>query len=663
MPSRSIKTKLEKANIPTASPEKHPHPILDFPKINEGDDSPSLITSIIVSYVIHKVIAFTKFFTNSIFSGKIPVVGTSCFILIYILPKIISYFEISRRRSLLKSLALKKRKLVAERNLLIVEALGLNKRRPKKEYKLTQSTASELLALMRARKVTCVEVVTAFCARAVQIQETLNCATEYCFFEAIETAKLVDAWRANNNLDGTVEEPPLLGLPISIKDLFVQEGYDTTCGCPCYVFDPADKDGETIQVLNQQGAIPYIRTNVPQAMMIPETDNSIYGKSLNPYNLDRVVGGSSGGEGGLIASFGSCLGIGTDIGGSIRIPAHNNGICGLKPSAERFTQKGSRAVRYDGKNGQIAIRATSGPLARSVDDLTLYMKAICNSKLMNELDPYRPPLTFNNDLYDGKDNLKLGYFSSSTYFPTAAPCKRAVDMAVEALRNKGHTCVDLSNAMPSLQRSFELYVLTIACDGKMRSIREGLYGEEFVPSYKFVYLLSLIPNFLRPAISFVLKHFLNDPRKADLNLVVGERSVYEAWQNIAELKKYRQHWVDTLKTFQLDGIVCPGGALPALRHGSFKDLQPSFCYTTLFNVLDWPTGTIPITTVTKEEEGIYDASKYNDSYDRACKRAMEQSVGLPIGVQVASLPFKDELVLRIMKEIEMEITFDTAPAL
>ena len=219
MPSRSIKKKLEKANISTASPEKHPHPILDFPKINEGDDSPSLITSIIVSYVIHKVIAFTKFFTNSIFSGKIPVVGTSCFILIYILPKIISYFEISRRRSLLKSLALKKRKLVAERNLSIVEALGLNRRRPKKEYKLTQSTASELLTLMRARKVTCVEVVTAFCARAVQIQETLNCATEYCFFEAIETAKLVDAWRANNNLDGTVEEPPLLGLPISIKDL------------------------------------------------------------------------------------------------------------------------------------------------------------------------------------------------------------------------------------------------------------------------------------------------------------------------------------------------------------------------------------------------------------------------------------------------------------
>ena len=161
----------------------------------------------------------------------------------------------------------------------------------------------------------------------------------------------------------------------------------------------------------------------------------------------------------------------------------------------------------------------------------------------------------------------------------------------------------------------------------------------------------------------LLKNLLNEPRKAELNMAVGERSVYEAWQNIAELRKHQQHWIDTMKAFQLDGIVCPGGSLPALRHGLFKDLQPSFCYTALFNLLDWPTGTLPVTTVKEEEDGVYNFSKYNDSYDRAAKKEMKNSAGLPIGVQVASLPYKDELVLRIMKEIEIEVDFVAMPAI
>ena len=120
--------------------------------------------------------------------------------------------------------------------------------------------------------------------------------------------------------------------------------------------------------------------------------------------------------------------------------------------------------------------------------------------------------------------------------------------------------------------------------------------------------------------------------------------------------------IDTLKAFELDGIICPGGALPALRHGQFRNLQPSFSYTTLFNLLDWPAGVVPITTVTKDEEGIYDASSNADSYDRVAQKEMEESKGLPIGVQVACLPYRDEMVLRIMKEVETEICFDSAPA-
>ena len=569
--------------IETASPVESPHPVLDQPKLDEGYDSPSLLWSAFLSYALDKIVYHTRrIFAPSSTPLESSIIGSSCFFLIYLLPRIISYFSLRSRRKVLRGMAARKKKMVEERNKLIVQQLGLSGKRPQKEHRLTRSSATELLRLMRQGKVTCVEVVTAFCARAAQVQDVLNCGTEYCFVEAIETARMVDKWRERNK-DKKEEEPPLLGLPVSIKDLFHQEGYDTTCGCSCYLFDPADKDGETIQILTEQGAIPFIRTNVPQAMMIPETYNLIYGKSRNPYNLERTVGGSSGGEGGLVASFGSCLGVGTDIGGSIRIPAHNNGICGFKPSAERFTQKGSRAARYDGKNGQVVIRSTSGPLARSVDDLVLYMKAVCGNNLMNHVDPYRPPLEFNDKMYTDTRStcgsptpLKIGYFSSCEYFPTSRPCQRAVDMAVEALRNRGHICVNISKAMPSLALGFEIYVKTLVCDGRVRSIKEGLYGEDFVDSYKYIYTLSLIPNWLRSTISFVLENFAGEPRKAKLNKVMGELSVYHSWQNIADLKRYQQHWVDTLKAFELDGIVCPGGLCQLYAMGNLRTYSQVF---------------------------------------------------------------------------------------
>ena len=182
----------------------------------------------------------------------------------------------------------------------------------------------------------------------------------------------------------------------------------------------------------------------------------------------------------------------------------------------------------------------------------------------------------------------------------------------------------------SLALGFDIYVKTLVCDGRVRSIKEGLYGEDFVASYKYIYTLSLIPNWLRSTISFVLENFAGEPRKARLNKVLGELSVYHNWQNIADLKRYQQHWIDTLKAFELDGIICPGGALPALRHGQFRNLQPSFSYTTLFNLLDWPAGVVPITTVTGRRGNIRWSSNA-DSYDRVLKRKCKGPRGYPLG--------------------------------
>ena len=239
---------------------------------------------------------------------------------------------------------------------------------------------------MRAGDHTCEAVVTAFCVRAAEVQPALNCATEFCFVEALEEARGVDKRRtaarasgkkaADEGKKAADDEPMLLGLPISLKDLINQKGYDTTCGCAAFACAPYDDDGAYLKMVRAQGAIPFVRSNVPQLMMFPETSNNVFGRSRNPHNLERTVGGSSGGEGGLIAARASPLGIGTDIGGSIRIPAHFCGIAGMKPTAQRFSGIGLRVARFDGKNGQTVIPSTSGPMAHCVDDLALFMQAV-----------------------------------------------------------------------------------------------------------------------------------------------------------------------------------------------------------------------------------------------------------------------------------------------
>ena len=113
------------------------------------------------------------------------------------------------------------------------------------------------------------------------------------------------------------------------------EGFDSTCGLACRCFDPAAEDAVLIRALRRAGAIPFVRTNVPQLLMIPECSNGIHGTTCNPHDATRTCGGSTGGEGALIAARGSPLGVGTDIGGSIRIPSAFCGICGFKPTGTR----------------------------------------------------------------------------------------------------------------------------------------------------------------------------------------------------------------------------------------------------------------------------------------------------------------------------------------
>jgi Asp-tRNA(Asn)/Glu-tRNA(Gln) amidotransferase A subunit family amidase len=269
--------------------------------------------------------------------------------------------------------------------------------------------AVDLLEAMRSRKLRCLEVVRVFCARALLAGETFNCNTEELFAEAIEAA--VNADKMYDNAKPGDVLPPMLGLPISIKDNLAQKGTDTTCGLAVRADKPYSDDGGLVKALRDSGAIPFVRTTVPQALLQPETD-SFWGLTTNPYNTKRTPGGSSGGEGALLAFRGSPLGIGTDIGGSIRIPAAFCGIYGFKPTPARMTRQGQVPPRVNNRNGFEGVMSVSGPMGSSVDDLALIMKTYYSPVTWKE-DNLMPQIPWNDDVYKSNKSLRIGNCSAS----------------------------------------------------------------------------------------------------------------------------------------------------------------------------------------------------------------------------------------------------------
>ncbi|KAF2490326.1 amidase signature enzyme [Lophium mytilinum] len=199
-------------------------------------------------------------------------------------------------------------------------------------------------------------------------QQLLNFATEFLADEALECAKSLDEYYKNT---GKIKGP-LHGVPISVKEHVGIGGKICNTGYVSWISNIAVEDALTIQLLRKSGAVILLRTNEPQSLMHGDTNNNITGITLNPTNRTLSAGGSSGGEGSCIAFKGSAIGVGTDIGGSIRIPSSFNGVYGFRPTALRLPYKGVHTVA----GGQEALRSVIGPLSRSVDDLELFMRSV-----------------------------------------------------------------------------------------------------------------------------------------------------------------------------------------------------------------------------------------------------------------------------------------------
>ncbi|KAF4795339.1 Fatty-acid amide hydrolase 2 [Turdus rufiventris] len=228
-------------------------------------------------------------------------------------------------------------------------------------------------SLFSESKVTCIEVVEAYVERIKEVNPLINAVVKDRFEEALQEARQVDKLLSEGPGDDCLEEKfPLLGVPITVKEAFSLYGMPNTSGLVNRRNVTATSDATVVSRLKQAGAIPLGVTNCSELCMWYESSNRVYGRTNNPYDLQRIVGGSSGGEGSVLAAACSVIGVGSDIGGSIRMPAFFNGVFGHKPT--------TGVVPNDGQfPNAVGVRSSflcTGPMCRYAEDLELVLRVM-----------------------------------------------------------------------------------------------------------------------------------------------------------------------------------------------------------------------------------------------------------------------------------------------
>ncbi|KAM4773688.1 vitamin D3 hydroxylase-associated protein-like isoform 2-T2 [Cyanocitta cristata] len=441
------------------------------------------------------------------------------------------------------------------------------------------------------------------------------------------------------------EKGLLYGIPVSIKDHIGHKGHLATCGLVQCLGTLMEEDSVLVKVLKRQGAIPFAMTNVPQSLFSYDCSNPIFGQTLNPLNHQKSPGGSSGGEGALIAGGGSILGIGSDIGGSIRLPSSFCGLCGLKPTAERLSLSGVTGPI----NGILAVPCALGPMARDVDSLALCMKALLCQEMF-QLDPSVPPIPFNEEVYSSSTPLRVGVSPASLHAEEITLQKPDAAPKPSCGKNDPAELVPFSPPrIPYVMT--ELFFKTFFADGG-RAWLDVFTGDIVDPGLKPQVNSCKMPRLVKKLLALLLKPLF--PRLAAyLSALAGMRSVKEMWNHHHQIQVYRSQFITRWKELQLDVVLCPVLG-PAFTTGYPGKLLTAISSTMLYNVLNFPAGVVPVSTVTEadeEELKLYQGC-CDDPWDRTLKQAVSGAVGLPVAVQCVALPWQEELCLRFMKEVE-----------
>ncbi|XP_036704066.1 fatty-acid amide hydrolase 1 isoform X3 [Balaenoptera musculus] len=373
-----------------------------------------------------------------------------------------------------------------------------------------------------------------YLGKAWEVNKGTNCVTTY----------LADC---ETQLCQVPRQGLLYGVPVSLKECFSYKGQDSTLGLSLNEGAPAECDSVVVQVLKRQGALPFVYTNVPQSMFSYDCGNPLFGQTVNPWKSSKSPGGSSGGEGALIAAGGSPLGLGTDIGGSIRFPSAFCGICGLKPTGNRISKSGLKGCVY----GQVAVQLSVGPMARDVESLALCLRALLCEDMFH-LDPTVPPLPFREEVYTSSQPLRVGYYETDNYTMPTPAMTRALLETKKRLEAAGHTSLQLVPFLPSnIPHALEtLSTGGLFSDGG-KSFLQNFKGDFVDPCLGDLISILRLPRWLKGLLAFMLRPLL--PRlSAFLNSMKSRgRQLYSA--------------------LQLPGLPCGGSAC---HHGDRRGRGP-----------------------------------------------------------------------------------------
>jgi fatty acid amide hydrolase len=501
---------------------------------------------------------------------------------------------------------------------------------------LWELPATELAARIARGDVSSVETVGAHIDRIEAVNGTLRAVVLRRFHEALDDARAADRRRAAGEPLG-----PLHGVPVTIKDELDVAGLPSTFGIPSRLGDRAPGDDPHVARWRAAGAIVIGKTNVPQLMLYIESDNPLFGRTNNPWDLARTCGGSSGGEAAIIAAGGSPLGLGSDIGGSLRVPAAFCGIVSLKPTSGRL----DNAVRLSIFQGQRAIVSQEGPLARTVADVALGLEVANGGRAPDVL----PPRPLGDPALVDVRGLRVGYYESAGSFVPSPAISRAVREAATVFEQLGAHVVPFDP--PNLDDALDLFLGILSADRAAGAIevlgkdkRDPRLNELFTIASRSRRSLRIVDAVLALAGERTLRRYVRNygyDKTAHFYKLVEGQLAY---------RKIFAHALDAAPGGPLDLIICPPTGLPALPHGQSANVVAAGPYAPVYNVLGYPTGTQPFTRVRAGEE--MGRRKSRDRVERGAYETERGSAGLPVGVQLVARPWREDVALAAMAALE-----------
>ncbi|KAF9882276.1 hypothetical protein CkaCkLH20_00312 [Colletotrichum karsti] len=496
-----------------------------------------------------------------------------------------------------------------------------------KQMKITNSVPSHLLNEMANGTWTAEEVLVAFIVRAIIAHHLTNPITDVFFEKGLARARELDSWLQKTGK--TVG--PLHGLPLSLKDVMNLEGHATTLGFVALADNIQLQSDDLVARLREAGAVFYCKTNVPQSLMSGECHNLLYGRTSTPDNRSLSAGGSSGGEGTLIALKGSPLGIGTDIAGSIRTPANFNGVYGLCPTSGRLPCHSASNSPID------YITGVAGPISSSVDGLEVYMKTVLCLKPW-EWDATCIEKPWDNASYGEVKDRKLcfGILSHDGVVRPHRPIQRGLEEVRASLERAGHCVVDV-DLLKASDDLWDTAARLFCADGG-----EALRG-----------MLAVLPE---PPIKEIV---IPDPSMA---LSAADLSALGK-----KLNKIRQAFLERWEATRtisgtgrpIDVCILPSGGHVAPPHGTMS----YFLYECISNILDWPCATIPVGNVDPQVDGMPGhgtgfqpmSKEDQENHDKYSPKAYENGA---ICLQVLGPRYREETILAAMKVIDKALGRD-----